>query len=109
VHLQVLFIVLRWPLHFPLVPAFGCTRIDVGLVSAGPVVFVLFITSFPFVVGMPGGFLLVSGLGPLVEGPADAIVMGWSSSVGFCVSVRSIRLRLARGSVVYWLVGICVF
>ena len=70
-------------------------------------VFVGFTASFPFVVGLPVGFLM-SGLGPLVVGTSDAIVMWWSSSVGCWGSVRSIRFRVGVGAVVYWLVCMCV-
>ena len=70
-------------------------------------VFVGFTASFPFVVGLPVG-LLMSGLGPLLVGTSDAIVMWWSSSVGCWGSVRSIRFSVGIGAVVYWLVCMCV-
>ena len=70
-------------------------------------VFVGFTASFPFVVGLPLG-LLMSGLGPLFVGTSDAIVMWWSSLVGCWGSVRSIRLSVGIGAVVYWLFCMCV-
>jgi hypothetical protein len=67
------------------------------------VVFVGFTASFPFFVGLPV-VVLMSGLRPLLVGTSDAIVMWWSSAGGCWGSVRSIRLSVGIGAVVYWLV-----
>jgi hypothetical protein len=69
-------------------------------VTIGWMVFVLIITSFPFLVGTTLGADLVLTW-PLDVGWVVSNVMGWSSPDIIFGSARSIRLVIGMGAVVY--------
>jgi hypothetical protein len=85
---------------------FICASPVVVWVSGGLVVLVLYTTYFPFTVGFTSG-VIVGRLGPLEEGRSVSSVMWWSSAACCWGSVRSIRLSVGMGAVVYYLVCIC--
>jgi hypothetical protein len=69
-------------------------------VTIGWIVFVLIITSFPFLVGTTLGAGLVLTW-PLDVGWVVSNVMGWSSPVTIYGSAKSIRLVIGMGAVFY--------